>query len=111
MIKLAMQLEPHPFALISRSGRLDLAGAQPLRQTRIPLLAIWGGATDETRTPSEPAFGLLDGPKERLYIADGGSLFLDAQALGEATQASSLFIEKWRSHAEPGSDMAPAAQA
>lgn len=111
MIKLAMQLEPHPFALISRSGRLDLAGAQPLRLTRIPLLAIWGGSTDETRTPSEPAFGLLDGPKEKLNIADGGSLFLDTRALAEAAQASCDFIEKWRAHAEPGNSTAPAEQA
>ena len=108
MIKLAMQLEPHPFALISRSGRLDLAGAQPLRQTRIPLLAIWGGSTDETRIPSEPALALLDGPKEKFNIADGGSLFLDPKALGEAAQACCIFIEKWRSHGEPGNNMAPA---
>lgn len=104
MIKLAMQLDPHPFALVSRSGRLDLAGAQPLRQTRIPLLAIWGGSTDETLVPASPAFSLLDGPKEKKLIPEGGSLFLEPKAQALAAQASAEFLEKWRSHgksAEP----------
>jgi len=95
VIKIAMQLDPLPFALVTRAGRIDLAGAAPLRHTLLPVLVVSGGDSDETRGPSELAFELLGGHKEKLDIANAGGQFHDTESLDQFCCAMRAFFETW----------------
>lgn len=52
-------------ALVSRAGRADLAGAQPLRRLQTPLLMLIDGSNADQLRASEQAFALLQAPKAR----------------------------------------------
>jgi putative phosphoribosyl transferase len=96
MIKLAAGDTPGLFALVSRAGRLDLAGAAPLRRNRIPLLAIAGGYNDATRAPATQAYALIDGPKAWHEIENASERFIEPGALDAASTASLQWLERWR---------------
>jgi len=84
------------FALVSRSGRLDLAGAAPLKRNRVPLLAITGGADDATRGPATQAYALIDGPKAWHEVDNASEAFIEPGAMDAAAKASLQWVERWR---------------
>ncbi|MCL2658656.1 MAG: alpha/beta hydrolase [Betaproteobacteria bacterium] len=87
-VKAALRSEPPPFAIVSRAGRLDLAGAAPLRQNRVPIRVIAGDSNDATRGPSEQAYPLIGGRKSWVEIPGAGELFLEPGALEAAARAT-----------------------
>lgn len=95
-IKAAAATDPQPFALVCRAGRMDLAGAAPLRRNRVPLLAIAGGTEDPTREPAAHAFQLLESEKSWLEIERASERFIEPGTLDEAARASMQWVERWR---------------
>lgn len=75
-------------ALVSRAGRADLAGADPLRRLRAPLLMLVPGAERDLLAPSEQAYALLGGPKEWVSFDRASAGFIEPGALEAAGQAS-----------------------
>lgn len=96
MVKAPVAEETCLFAMVSRAGRLDLAGAAPLRRNRVPLLAIAGGLDDPTRGPATQAYALIDGPKAWQEVGNASDRFIEPGALDAAAQASLQWIERWR---------------
>jgi hypothetical protein len=87
-VKAALRSEPPPFAIVSRAGRLDLAGAAPLRQNLTPIRLIVGDHNDVTRGPSEQAYPLIGGRKSWIEVHGAGELFLEPGALEAAARAT-----------------------
>lgn len=95
-IKTAEVIDPQPFALVTRAGRIDLAGAAPLRRNRVPLLAIAGGSDDPTRDPAAHAYQLLESDKSWLEISRASERFIEPGTLDEAARAALQWVEQWR---------------
>ncbi|GAA5182953.1 hypothetical protein GCM10025771_33420 [Niveibacterium umoris] len=95
-VKAAAVVDPAPFALICRAGRVDLAGASPLRANRIPLLAIAGGPADANRRPAEHAYALIESAKHWHEVPNASERFIEPGALDEAASASLGWAERWR---------------
>jgi len=96
-IRLALQ-EPELFAaIVSKAGRIDLAGANPLRQLQVPSLVILPGAEPDLLQPTHSAFALLGCRKNLLEIARASSSFIEPGTLDEASQAAC----EWLAHHLP----------
>ncbi|WP_341679091.1 alpha/beta hydrolase [Niveibacterium sp. SC-1] len=96
ILKAAARATEPPFALVSRGGRPDLAGAEPLRQNHIPLLIITGGSRDDTRGPANNAMSLLGGERASIEIPTASELFVEPGTLDQASRAALEWFERWR---------------
>lgn len=92
-IRLASQNCERLAALVSKAGRIDLAGAQPLRQLRVPILVITPGADPDLRHPTDAAFDLLGHEKERLEIPTASASFIEPGTLDTAAHASCTWLQ------------------
>lgn len=92
---------PPPFALVSRAGRADLAGAEPLRRNTVPHLSIVGSDDNACRAPARRAHDLLEGDKAWVEIPDAGALFIEPGSLDAATRAALEWFERWRPEPQP----------
>ena len=74
-------------AIVSRSGRPDLAGGW-LGDVRAPTLLIVGGDDVAVLDFNEEAYASLRCPRELLVVPGAGHLFEETDTLAEATQAA-----------------------
>ena len=75
-------------ALCIRSGRADLAGADPLRRLRAPTMLQWPSRETELRRPNQQVFALLAEPKTWLEIPLASTSLIEPGALEASSQAS-----------------------
>lgn len=75
-------------ALVSRAGRADLAGADPLRRLRVPILMLLPEADREIRAPAEQAYALLSGVRQWRAIPDASLGFIEPGTLEAASMAA-----------------------
>lgn len=75
-------------ALVSRSGRADLAGADPLRRLRVPFLMLVPGAERDLRVPSEQAYALLGAVRDWKLFDQASAGFIEPGSLEAAGQAA-----------------------
>lgn len=81
-------------ALVSISGRADLAGAEPLRKLQVPILMQVPGMAPELVTPSAQAYAHIGGLKRWHEIANASARFIEPGSLESvATEARSWFVE------------------
>ncbi len=92
-LKAAARKQPQPFAIVCRAGRIDLAGAAPLRQNTVPIQLIVGGEADATRRPGERAMHLLSGEKNWVEIPGADELFGEPETLAAANRAMLEWFE------------------
>ncbi|MBS1207857.1 MAG: putative phosphoribosyltransferase [Proteobacteria bacterium] len=80
-------------ALVSRAGRADLAGAEPLRRLSIPILMQVPGDARDLQKPSVQAYAHLGGPKQWHEISNASASFIEPGALESITrEACEWFI-------------------
>lgn len=87
-IRLVQQNSTRFSALVSKAGRIDLAGGAPLRQLQLPTLVILPGTETELSSSTRLAFELLTGPRQLLEIPRASADFAEPGALDAAAQAS-----------------------
>lgn len=81
-------------ALVSTSGRADLAGAEPLRKLRVPVLMQVPGAEPELIPPSTQAYAHLGGIKQWHEVSHASARFIEPGVLEAVSrEARDWFIE------------------
>ncbi|HEX5125709.1 MAG TPA: alpha/beta hydrolase [Rhodocyclaceae bacterium] len=75
-------------AVVTRSGRADLAGADPLRKLHVPTLMLMPGAETDLRAPSEHAYALIGGEKAWREFPDVSAGFIEPGALESSAAAA-----------------------
>lgn len=75
-------------ALVSRAGRADLAGAEPLRRLRTPALMLVPGEDADLRAPSEQAYALMGGIKQWKLFEHASTSFIEPGALEASANAA-----------------------
>ncbi|MET7012753.1 alpha/beta hydrolase [Uliginosibacterium flavum] len=87
--------EPHRVsALVSRAGRADLAGADPLRRLSVPILLQVPGEARDLLKPSQQAYAHLSGNKQWHEISNASAGFIEPGALESITrEASDWFLQ------------------
>jgi putative phosphoribosyl transferase len=78
-------------ALVSRSGRPDLAGMQPLKDLNRPLLVLTGATDFHLTAVSHSVETLLEAPHETSILSDVSHKFEEPGALDRAAQ----MIAEW----------------
>lgn len=73
-------------ALVSRAGRADLAGAEPLRQLIVPILMQVPGEARELSKPSLQAYSLLRATKQWHEISNASLSFIEPGVLEAITR-------------------------
>lgn len=92
-VRLVQQAPARYAALISKAGRLDLAGVAPLRQLQTPTLVLLPGAEPDLLAPSQPALKLLSGPRQIVEIPLASADFIEPGTLDAAIQACRQWLE------------------
>ena len=83
-------------AVVSRSGRPDLAGRHELAKVQSPTLLLVGGADPQVLQLNRSAWDHLSCTKELVVIPDATHLFEEAGALDEVTRlAGDWFGRHW----------------
>ncbi len=81
-------------ALVSASGRADLAGAEPLRKLSVPILMLVPGQAPELLVPSAQAYKHIGGPKQWHEIGNASARFIEPGMLETvAAEARDWFVE------------------
>lgn len=79
-------------ALVSKAGRIDLAGAAPLRQLHTPICVLTPGAETDLLTATARAYELIGGAKTTLSIAQASTGFIEPGTLDAAAQACTQWL-------------------
>ncbi|MFT3734443.1 MAG: alpha/beta hydrolase [Rhodocyclaceae bacterium] len=74
--------------LCIRAGRPDLAGAEPLRRLRLPVLLQLPGNEPDLRTPNEQAWALIPEPRRWIEIPDASASFIEPGTLDQAARST-----------------------
>lgn len=101
MVRLASRADSPFRALVSRSGRPDLAGAEPLRALAIPTLLVAGELDPEAVQTNRQAAAELDCPHKLAIVAGAGHDFREPGTLDEATQQIIDWLVRWLASARP----------
>jgi putative phosphoribosyl transferase len=81
-------------ALVSCAGRIDLAGAEPLRRLQVPLLLQVPGQAPDLRTSSTKAFAHLSNIKQWNEIFSASEHFIEPGTLDTVTiEAREWFLQ------------------
>ena len=93
-------------ALVSRAGRVDLAGAEPLRRLTVPILMQVPGEARELTQPSLQAYAHLGAPKQWHEVSNASACFIEPGTLEAVTsEAAGWFLQ----HLPPRQASAPPA--
>lgn len=92
-IRLAQQDDERFRALVSKAGRIDLAGGTPLRQLKTPLLVLLPSAEHDLIPPTMSAFELIGSEKTLLEIPRASAGFIEPGTLDEAAQAACEWLK------------------
>ena len=87
-------------AIVSRGGRPDLAGAQPLSKVRCPVQLIIGSADVEVIALNRAAAKLLECPHEIAIVPNAGHLFEEQGALERVMSHACRWFEAHLVHGE-----------
>lgn len=99
---LVKQPEPRISALVSRAGRADLAGADPLRRLHTPILMQVPGESRELNAPSVQAYAHINGPKQWHEVSNASASFAEPGSLDRVTrEACAWFIEHLPARPQP----------
>lgn len=79
-------------ALVSKAGRIDLAGAAPLRQLHTPIFVLTPGAETDLLAATTRAYELIGGAKTKLSIAQASAGFIEPGTLDAAAQACTQWL-------------------
>jgi putative phosphoribosyl transferase len=82
-------------ALVSRSGRPDLAGIQPLKDLNLPLLLLTGSADFDITAVNDHVGALLEAPHETAVLSDASHNFEEPGALDRAAQMIAEWFVRW----------------
>lgn len=88
-IRLLVREPERVSALVSRAGRADLAGGEPLRRLGVPILMQVPGNARELTQPSVQAYAHLGGTKQWHEISNASISFIEPGVL-EATTNEAL---------------------
>ncbi|MBC7814431.1 MAG: hypothetical protein H7175_24960 [Burkholderiales bacterium] len=81
-------------ALVSRSGRADLAGADPLRKLRVPTLMLIPAGEADLRRSSELAYALIGGEKVWREFPNASAGFIEPGTLEASTTAACEWFKR-----------------
>jgi putative phosphoribosyl transferase len=86
-------------ALVTRSARADLAGAEPLRRLRVPTLMLVPGVEQDLRNNCEQAYALLGTEKAWRQFDEASAGFIEPGTLdAAATAAREWFVTHLPQH-------------
>lgn len=105
-MRLASQDPTRFAALVSKAGRIDLAGASPLRQVSTPSLVLIPGDEPDLRHATSAAYALLGGEKRLVVVEGAGEDFIEPGSLETVAQAACEWLGE---HMPTVSDLAPLA--
>lgn len=88
----AQRATPPVCAVVSRGGRPDLAGTEPLRALRTPTLLIVGAADSTVLSLNEEVRGLMHGEVNIEVVPKATHLFEEPGALEQVAAAASAWI-------------------
>lgn len=80
-------------AMVSKAGRIDLAGAHPLEQLRTPIMVLMPGAEPSLLPPTQSAYALIRAPKTYVPIEHASSAFVEPGCLDAAAQSCRQWFE------------------
>ena len=92
------------YAVVSRGGRPDLAGAQALGQVRCPVLLIVGGHDDVVIELNQQADALLSCPKELVIVPGATHLFEEPGTLEQVATLAATWFVRHQATSSPPSD-------
>jgi putative phosphoribosyl transferase len=76
-------------AVVSRAGRADLAGADPLRRLKVPILLQVPSNAHDLHKPSQQAYAHLTGIKQWHEVSNASTNFIEPGALETITREAS----------------------
>lgn len=92
-------------AIVARSARADLAGAEPLRRLRVPTLLVMPGQEPALLPPAEQAYALIGGEKAWKVVPYASVDFIEPGALeAAASNARDWFLQHLPAVAAPAGD-------
>lgn len=94
-VRAAAQLSNRIRALALRSGRPDLAGAEPLRRVKCPTLLILGEHDGDGLEPNQHALAALRCEKELAIVPDASDLFAEPGTLDQAARQIAGWFGRW----------------
>ncbi|HZV53716.1 MAG TPA: alpha/beta hydrolase [Rhodocyclaceae bacterium] len=95
MIRIAGRAGTQLQALVSRSGRPDLAGMEPLRALNVPLLLVTGERDAEALAPNRQVYDVLACPKELTIVPGASHGFEELGTLDEASGHIVRWFKRW----------------
>ena len=93
-VRLAAQRPDRLTAIACRSGRPDLAGLEPLRRLRTPILLIVGDQ-DEALPANRSVPPVLDCPNELIVLEGASHTLAEPGALEEASRHVIAWFQRW----------------
>ncbi|PZX22423.1 conserved hypothetical protein [Cupriavidus phytorum] len=98
----AASLSPIPIgAIVSRGGRVDLAGADALASLPTPTMLIVGGLDVSVLERNESAFAALTCPKKLVIVPGASHLFEEPGALQSVARLAAQWFERYLCKASP----------
>lgn len=82
-------------ALVSSGGRIDLAGGEPLRRLRVPILLQIPGLAQDLIGPSAQAYAHLGGIKQWHEISNADALFIEPGTLEQSAAGAQGWFLKY----------------
>jgi putative phosphoribosyl transferase len=95
MVRVAARGSAPLRALVSRAGRPDLAGIEPLRDLSTPTLLLVGELDDETLPQNRQVHDLLTCPKELSIVRGASHGFEELGALDQASHLIADWLCRW----------------
>lgn len=93
LIRTTAREETRIAAMVSRAGRADMAGAEPLRRLNVPLLMIMPGQETALKAPGAQAFALVSSYKRWEDISQASMDFIEPGTLEAASMAARRWFE------------------
>lgn len=98
LIRVAARDDVRIDALASRSGRPDLAGLEPLRALKTPIMLVTGELDDEGPGPNQSAYEQLSCPRELVIIPGASRAFEELGTLEQASIHIMAWFQRWMPH-------------
>jgi len=100
-IRLAGQDEQPFSALVSKAGRIDLAGAAPLRKLCTPILVLLPGAEPDLPAATASAYALLEKEKDLFEFPNVSAGFFEPGSLDKAAHIACKWLTTYMPEPPP----------
>ncbi|UXI66308.1 phosphoribosyltransferase family protein [Tahibacter amnicola] len=94
-------------AVVSRGGRVDLAGSLALARVVAPTLLIAGSADTEVLALNRAALTYLAGPQDLTIVPGAGHLFEEPGALDRVAHLAAAWFGRWLAETSVDDDVTP----